>query len=62
MNSAPILPEIEEPTFELDPSPDLRQAFDEIAKPRPEMDQDDIRNCEEAWSILANEFVGQGRV
>ncbi len=59
MKEAPVVMEPEDVELASEPSTLLLEAIDEYEKSRPELDQDEFRSSEEAWSLLANQVVGR---
>ena len=58
MKKAPVVMEPDDVALASEPSILLLEAIEEYEKSRPELEQDEFRNSEEAWSLLANQVVG----
>jgi len=58
MQPEPAMTEAVEPILVSEPSTILQDALEEFEKSREALDQDEFRKWEEAWSVLANQFVG----
>lgn len=58
MKPNPAVNDLKEPTITSEPSTVLDEALADFQKSRSALDQDEFCNWEQAWSVLANQFVG----